>query len=257
MWFFNNKKGKVRIINGNPHGSHWASVLESNETDLRDTITKTMEQGKEKYKGEFKRKELILTEKDFDDFTSIATTVGGEIYTGFPALNTKSVFEAKINEVLEYSNGVEAKIDCNLTGPITARLPFFATDYAENKEKYATLETPKIKLFGLAYTIKVGGIGENKTISPNGKEIKFSKDFTAIIPTNIEDDYQFYGEIQEIKKVKFAGKEAFIYTTKVAGTNEAELVIPIGVLKKNITGELPKKGSIVNGIFWLEGKLNE
>ncbi|MEK7540522.1 MAG: hypothetical protein AAB558_04725 [Patescibacteria group bacterium] len=246
------------------HGMHWIFVSSglADESSVERLVLETFKSGKLVKKfpfdGSMLKGEVSVREKRFDDLVVTGNALNGEIGTAYPSIDSNLSMKGTITDVEEWANEVEAQVKIKTEN---MSLTFFALDYAENRDKYVSGNEFDFSLTGLAIALKKGSIAGGKL--PSGQEI--SPDFTGIFyastvfkNSNFDiDDYQVHGKIENVRKTRLAGLDAFIFTTKIAGTEKWKLTIDIGVFAKNISGEIPGKNDKITTGIWLTGRIKE
>ena len=176
-----------------------------------------------------------------------------------------------IKKVAEWDNQVEAVVYAE-----TEEMPiaFYATDYYTNKNKYVPGAVLNIELAGSAYKIVEG---ESETVldaetsarmrSDMGIEPEYDKDgnvlpmilnnekLVAYLPHNEEfpDDAEFASSIKSVEQVSLFGIDFIKAEISICHEPE-ETYVPLYFKKEYLPNA--KKGTLVRGFLWMQGKIN-
>ena len=176
-----------------------------------------------------------------------------------------------IKKVAEWDNQVEAVVYAE-----TEEMPiaFYATDYYTNKNKYVPGAVLNIELAGSAYKIVEG---ESETVldaetsarmrSDMGIEPEYDKDgnvlpmilnnekLVAYLPHNEEfpDDAEFASSIKSVEQVSLFGIDFIKAEISICHEPE-ETYVPLYFKKEYLPDA--KKGTLVRGFLWMQGKIN-
>jgi hypothetical protein len=176
-----------------------------------------------------------------------------------------------IKKVAEWDSQVEAVVYAE-----TEEMPiaFYATDYYTNKNKYVPGAVLNIELAGSAYKIVEG---ESETVldaetsarmrSDMGIEPEYDKDgnvlpmilnnekLVAYLPHNEEfpDDAEFASSIKSVEQVSLFGIDFIKAEISICHEPE-ETYVPLYFKKEYLPNA--KKGTLVRGFLWMQGKIN-
>ena len=175
-----------------------------------------------------------------------------------------------IKKVAEWDSQVEAVVYAE-----TEEMPiaFYATDYYTNKNKYVPGAVLNIELAGSAYKIVEG---ESETVldaetsarmrSDMGIEPEYDKDgnvlpmilnnekLVAYLPHNEEfpDDAEFASSIKSVEQVSLFGIDFIKAEISICHEPE-ETYVPLYFKKEYLPDA--KKGTLVRGFLWMQGKI--
>ena len=176
-----------------------------------------------------------------------------------------------IKKVAEWDNQVEAVVYAE-----TEEMPiaFYATDYYTNKKRYVPGAELDIELAASAYKIVEG---ERETVldaetsarmrSDMGIEPEYDKDgnvlpmilsnekLVAYLPHNEEfpDDAEFASSIKSVEQVSLFGIDFIKAVISICHEPE-ETYVPLYFKKEYLPNA--KKGTLVRGFLWMQGKIN-
>ena len=176
-----------------------------------------------------------------------------------------------IKKVAEWDNQVEAVVYAE-----TEEMPiaFYATDYYTNKKRYVPGAELDIELAASAYKIVEG---EKETVldaetsarmrSDMGIEPEYDKDgnvlpmilsnekLVAYLPHNEEfpDDAEFASSIKSVEQVSLFGIDFIKAVISICHEPE-ETYVPLYFKKEYLPNA--KKGTLVRGFLWMQGKIN-
>ena len=177
-----------------------------------------------------------------------------------------------IKKVAEWDNQVEAVVYAE-----TEEMPiaFYATDYYTNKKKYVPGAELDIELAASAYKIVEG---ESETVldaetsakmrSDMGIEPEYDKEgnilpmilcneeLVAYLPHNEEypDDAEFASSIKSVEQVSLFGIDFIKAEISICHEPE-ETYVPLYFKKEYLPDA--KKGTLVRGFLWMQGKIND
>ncbi len=194
-----------------------------------------------------------------------------EFITCFPVLESDTKVKAKIVNVDEWNNCIEATITCEIGENL--EVSFFATDYAWNKDKYVVGQSVYIDLAALAYVAEeaergfsfegqkavdfLSKIGKQPTYDADGKiePIHFSTDKLVAFVLKNEDypeDYEFQSPVSYVSNCEFRGVKMTSCTITIQ--REPDVYIPVyfkSELLASTTVDMP-----LRGVAWLQGKMS-
>ena len=182
-----------------------------------------------------------------------------EFGTIYPEIKTDFSldFETKAISELENASNQEAII----AGPArdTFGVWFFATDYAENREKYLTQPHLKINVSGIAFMLDA----HQDFDLPDGT--KMSADFTTYMPSQDLPNYacfDFIAKLIDFKETEVfedGSLKGYVIKLQLITNEEVEnfFTIDVFVNKENMRLETLTKGMKVSGVLQLQGKIAE
>lgn len=226
--------------------------------------------------------EVIALAQDVDDVTWIVLLVKGkknfEFVSVYPKLQPAEKVKAKITEIAEWENMIEATIFCEVDyddDEMDGReLQFFATDYAWNKDKYSVGKYIYIDLAAIAYSAKKGRkgfsfkgqeaidflakTGQKPDYDENGnvKPIHFSlENLVAFLTCNEDypDDVEYQSPINNITKVNTLGVD--LYRSEMLFKHDPDRKLALYFKPEFIPN--PTEGMPVMGVLWLQGCISE
>lgn len=177
----------------------------------------------------------------------------------------------KIKKVAEWDSQIEAVVYAEME---EMPIAFYATDYYTNKNKYVPGAVLDIELAGSAYKIVEG---ELETVldaetsarmrSDMGIEPEYDKDgnvlpmilsnekLVAYLPHNEEfpDDAEFASSIKSVEQVSLFGIDFIKAEISICHEPE-ETYVPLYFKKEYLPDA--KKGTLVRGFLWMQGKIN-
>jgi len=223
----------------------------------------------------------LLVGGEYHDRTAVVTRTDAEglMVVGFyPFLEQGGQVRARLMRVAEFDHGLMARVEVNveLSEDVVIPVTFFDPMYARDWPHYAALDDAPLSLLlsGLAYTIEVvepatlpldlgplrealakagvtdlDALPDASTVSTQGMSV-----FLPAGGSN-EDDWSFQGQVTAIEARVVCGQEAWLAKVRVAGTDGAELRLPVLFTRAALRGRLPEVGEDVGGVLWLQGWL--
>ena len=272
------------------HGDHIGAIMEPREL-LANHLTQLINSGKllhtiktnavsDTAKGDIT--DVVAIAQDNDDVTWIILLVQGkehfEFVSVYPKLEPVERVKAKITEVGEWENMIEATIFCEVdydNNEMDGReLQFFATDYAWNKAKYAVGEYLYIDLAAIAYSAKEGQRGFSfegqkaiDFLAKTGREPDYDEDgnvqpvhfnmesLVAFLTHNEDypDDVEYQSPINNITKVNTLGVD--LYRCEMLYKHDPDRKLAFYFKPEFIPN--PTEGMPVMGMLWLQGCISE
>jgi hypothetical protein len=232
------------------HGDHWASVF-----GFDDLIEKKVYESFDDLELEkiIKRDTRIYRAK-YGLLSGLGIEVDEKIITFYPSLDSSKNIPVTVKSILEWKHSYKKEAQIIGSGRDEFALNFFATDYAENREKYIKGGVLNIALVGFAYIIDSDEIQDvDYTI--------FSKEFCVYLPSSTLDtgyDFDFIGQVvDDSKNVKYNKEEMLFFDVKLINNDEFSFILPMVVNPKNMRVDSIKKGDMISGCFWLQGRISE
>jgi len=234
------------------HGHHWFSALGMVDRNammkmLREVFTTSIREGSlEVLEG------TKCYSKSLNDFLMIKTiTIGEEAQTMYPIFTLGRKYDAKVIDVSEWQNGVEAWAKIQLAGPA---LWLFAADYYRNRDRYVRDSSVEMSLAALGYWVKPAM--QEKIKDKSGKEYS-TETMCALIPLSVRrkawpDDFWFQGEVLETRRQN----SYILFRTRLIREMEdgSDFEIWICVRQGLVSGEIDA-GGYASGALWLQGFL--
>jgi hypothetical protein len=204
-----------------------------------------------------KHESITISLLDYNDILLKGISVNDNPKTILPIIKTDYAIEVVNKEINEWENtdNLEAIITGN--GRDTFGLTYFATDYAENREKYLSQKQHKVKISGIAFVLDI-----SKEDNSDG-EIKYSEDFTMYMPNNDLPNYacfDFTGQLEDFKETFFLeGNSQKGYLMKVRLITNPDIkdffTIDMFVTPENMRFKELTKGMKITGIFQMQGQI--
>ena len=272
------------------HGDHIGAIMEPRDflanhlTRLLNTselVNKCFTQAVSDTANGEKTNVFTLAKRD-NDITWVGLIVEGkdtnEFVSCFPLLKPAGRVKAKIVEVGEWTNMVEATITCEIDDydgeNEGIELSFFATDYARNKARYIVGEYCYIDLAAIAYSAHEGErgfsfegqkaigflskIGQAPDYDENGnvQPVHFNTE-NLVQFLNHNDDYpddvQFQSPITNITSINTVGVDLYRCEMLFKHYPDRKLAL---YFKREFIPE-PTDGMPVAGMMWLQGSISD
>jgi hypothetical protein len=220
------------------YGNYLTNVL------MQSTVADPLGESKSKTEFEDVRFKTIFTE---------------ELSTIIPEVKTDFTLDFETRSIREWENALN--LQAIVAGPArnTFGVWFFATDYAENRNRYLTQPHLNVNLSGVVFILD---IYENADL-PDGT--KMSEDFTTYMPSESLPNYacfDFIAQIVDFKETELledGSIKGYILKLKLITHEESEdfFTIDAFVNKENMRFETLTKGMKVTGALQLQGKIAE
>lgn len=206
-----------------------------------------------------KHNNISISQLDYNDISLKGISVDDNPRTILPVIKTDYVLDVVNKEINEWENieNLEAIITGN--GRDTFGLTYFATDYAENREKYLSKKEHKIKISGIAFVLDI-----SKVDNTDG-EVKYSEDFTMYMPNNDLPNYacfDFIGQLEDFKETFFFennSQKGYIMKVRLITNPDIKdfFTIDIFVTQENMRFNDLTKGMKITGMFQMQGQIAE
>ena len=274
------------------HGDHIGAIMEPRDF-LVNHLPGLIQEGKELHScrtqvvsesvdGETTEVYSIFNRDD--DVTWVALVAVGvkerinEFVSCYPLLDPVERVKAKITEVGEWENMIEATITCEVDGDDDEcegrELSFFATDYAWNKAKYTIGEYLYLDLAAIAYSAREGQRGFSfegqeavDFLAKTGSEPDYDENGNVMpVHFNMEnlvaflnhngdypDDVEFQSPIGNITKIGTVGVD--LYRCEMLFKHDPDRKLSL-YFKREFIPE-PTEGMPVMGVLWLQGHISE
>lgn len=199
-------------------------------------------------------------------------------WSAYPYATQGTVYRLQIEEISEWSNGIEAHIETKFRdGP---EIGLFDTHYYQNKQKYQEGEAYDFLIAGVAYYLTVTEpesfwidqpeqIQRHKEIwnepvdhIPDEKlepiEIKMDQ-ARILFPMDgwARNDFKFQGPVLGVRSFELDGQSIHVIKTAIANVDDEDLIIDIYTPDQVLDGEPPKLAEVVTGSMWLQGHLHD
>ncbi|MFZ4930302.1 hypothetical protein [Chryseobacterium sp. Mn2064] len=195
---------------------------------------------------------------EFED-VRFKTIITDELSTIIPEVKTDYTLDFETRSIREWENALN--LQAIVAGPArdTFGVWFFATDYAENRNKYLTQTHFNINISGIVFILDV----HESFDLPDGTKI--SEDFTTYAPSNEVPNYacfDFIAQLVDFKETELledGSVKGYILKLKLITHEEREdyFTVDAFVNKENIRFETLTKGMKVAGALQLQGKMAE
>ncbi|WP_454047377.1 hypothetical protein [Chryseobacterium sp. Marseille-Q8038] len=176
-----------------------------------------------------------------------------------PEVKTDYTLDFETRSIREWENALN--LQAIVAGPArdTFGVWFFATDYAENRNRYMTQLHLKVNVSGIVLILDV----HTNTDLPDGT--KMSEDFTTYVPSQDLPNYacfDFIAQLVDFKETELlddGSVKGYILKLKLITNEENEdfFTIDAFVNKENMRLETLTKGMKVTGALQLQGKIAE
>jgi len=204
---------------------------------------------------------LTISKLEYADVTLKAITINGKPKTILPVINTDYIIDVENKEICEWENTENLEAIIKGKGKNTFGLSYFATDYAENREKYLSQKEHKIKISGIAFVLDSSDI--NNAITD--EEIKYSEDFTGFMPNTDLLNYacfDFIGQLEAIKETFLLENNSLKgYVMKIKLINNPDIkdffTIDIFVTSENCNIKEWTIGMKLTGMVQMQGQIAE
>lgn len=278
--------------NGQAHGDHIAAIMEP-EDFLADYLPKLIDNGEvfkscktqvasEKVDGE--TTDVFAIANRDGNVTWLALIAAGvkedvnELISFYPLLDPVERVKAKITDMSEWKNMIEAtitcEVDCDDEDFGSLEISFFATDYAWNKSKYIVGEYLYLDLAALAYSAKeairhfsfkgqqaidyLAKSGREPEYDENGnvKPVEFSTEIlVAFMNTDDDfpDDFEFHSPIRNVEKINSVGVD--LYRCEMLFMHDPDR--PLALYFKREFIPKTEDGMPISGWLWLQGHISE
>ena len=200
---------------------------------------------------------LSFSEIEFQDLNFKAISQNENPITMFPVVKTDFSLDFETKEIVEWENVANLEAIISGRGRDTFGLWYFATDYAENKERYFSQKHININLSGIIFVLDI------HEEDPNS-EIKYSEDFTMYMPNNDLPNYacfDFIGQLEDYRESNFgenATRKNYLLEVRLITHSEMKdfFTIPMFVTQENMRFSELKKGMKLTGMFQLQGRIS-
>lgn len=201
---------------------------------------------------------LILIEEDANRFASM-----------FPYKWAGKTFDATIDQVYVWDNGVEGQVEIDTHGFL---LTFFDTHFISDKEFFVSAGKYGFSLLGIGYDIGYPEKNEltvkmkKEVLQVMGEEVEADTDKVFSLQgmktfMNIgqdeRDEYSFRGSILSVKNETMMGLSIYLITIDaLRNIDDETFELPVIVSHKAWKeSEVPKVGDEIEGILWLQGRM--
>jgi hypothetical protein len=199
------------------------------------------------YKGKsFNIDNLKIAQLEYQDILLKGISMNDNPVTILPVVKTNKIVHVENTEICEWENIFNLEAIISGTGKDTFGISYFATDYAENRNRYLSEKKLNIKLSGIAFVMDT-----------------HSEAYTAYLPSKDLPDYgcfDFLGvllDFRETSLLEGEGHKGFILTVKLITDPDIEdfFSLDIFVTQENMRFEGLTKGMKVSGMFQMQGQI--
>ncbi|WP_353151193.1 hypothetical protein [Chryseobacterium sp.] len=195
---------------------------------------------------------------EFED-VKFKTIFTEELSTIIPEVKTDYTLDFETRSVREWENALN--LQAIIAGPArsTFGVWFFATDYAENRNRYLMQPHLNVNISGIVFILDV----HTNTDLPDGT--KMSEDFTTYVPSQDLPNYACFDfiatlvDFKETELLEDGSIKGYILKLKLITHEEREdfFTIDAFINKENMRLETLTKGMKVTGALQLQGKIAE
>jgi hypothetical protein len=217
---------------------------------LMNEYAATLIEPDKKLHGQFQ-----IATRDQDCFYYKGITSGGKAVSLIPVIKTAERIPVRNKTIEEWGHVQNAEAIISGNGRETFGVTYFATDYAENREKYRNTPTLEMHLAGILFVLDKRGPDDDS------KEHKLSDDFAGYMPNNdlaALGCFDFIGVLEDFTEVLPGGvAELAGFMMRVRLINNPDIpdffTIDMFVNKTNMRFSDPEKGMKITGMFQLQG----
>lgn len=219
---------------------------------LRDYFPKVLAEGKPVTKGN-----ITTVELHFQDISFKAITKDQLGMSILPEVKTDYSLDFETKEIEEWENveGLEAIVSGSARN--TFGLWFFATDYAENQERYRTEKNLQVHISGIAFVLDL-----HKEEASKG-ELTYSDQFTSYMPNQNLPNYgcfDFIGQLENYRETSVMEDKSvkgYLLNVRLITHEEQKdfFTIDIFVHPENMRFTELEVGMKLTGMFQMQGKI--
>ncbi|WP_435361219.1 hypothetical protein [Haloarchaeobius sp. DFWS5] len=232
------------------HGSHWDTVVHGDDA-IMQSLMGTIETG-ESTPGRTVGDEHVLGYRAGSGPLGTVALVSeaGELWSGYP-VGAGIGHEVVIDGMLPWANGAEAQLSGDLGD---ATVSFFATNYWAHEDGH--FGGPRqVELAAFAYDLNPA---EAETITDEEGNEFSTAGMAAFVPFDggDVDDYIFQTHVETVTTCEFDGTT--VYRLRVplfVDPDGGEYHIMLYAAEHVCDGYVPEKGDDVEGVFWLQGRV--
>jgi hypothetical protein len=268
------------------HGDHWECV--ANLADVPKILSVMLQKGEVIEKAEItadcfgdgqKAVHTVFSISHRADISAFALIINNEkskcneVVSAYPIVEDGKKIKLKVTDIKEWSNGVEAVIECETENEHT--ISFFDTQYFKNKDKYKIGKIYAFTIAALSYNVE---ILHDKSFSFEGQKAidwlaKIRKKPTYDVLGNIEpvvfdlsnlvtylprneypDDAEFQSPINSVESVSAFDNE--FYKFNITIFRDPDVCIDLYV-KTSFFERKPEINEPLRGLIWVQGYLCE
>lgn len=205
----------------------------------------------------YSKNDMKISQVEFEDIIFKSVIVNEKPKTILPIVKTDYIVDVENRDIDEWENVDNIEAIVSGKGRDTFGLWYFATDYAENRNKYLTEKKLNIKISGIAFVL------DKYTDNKIETDIQFSEDFTSYMPNNDLQNYacfDFIGQLEDFKEtylLEDKSLKGYILKVRLITNEEVKdfFTIDIYVTNENMRFSDLTKGMKLKGMFQMQGKI--
>ncbi|MGG8496604.1 hypothetical protein ACQY1Q_09320 [Tenacibaculum sp. TC6] len=211
-------------------------------------------------KGNITIHENITTSQlEYTDVSFKGISVNKDPKIILPVIKTDFALDVLNKEINEWENIENLGAIITGNGRDTFGISYFATDYAENREKYHSKKKHTIKISGIAFVLDSYNNDNSDTT------IQYSEDFTMYMPNNDLPNYacfDFIGQLEDFKETSFLEnntQKGYLMNVRLITHPDDNhfFTIDMFVTPENMRFNELVKGMKITGMFQMQGQIAE
>jgi len=256
---FENEIGiKIKKSNSNDLNNTWCGILgfESYSKPNGSDILNEYFDWALTQKPIVAKNNLFISQIDFKDISFKAVTLNRHQNTILPVIKTDYIVDVESREIDEWENVDNIEAIVSGRGRDTFGVWYFATDYAENRNRYLTEKKLNIKISGIAFDLDIYNNDQKES------DVKFSDDFTTYMPNKDLPNYacfDFIGQLEDFKEttlLKDNSLKGYILKVRLITYDIKDFfTIDIYVTQENMRFTGLTKGMKLTGMFQMQGQI--
>lgn len=251
----------IKITKSNIHtlGNMWGGIFGYESLQNNETFSQYLMQTMALYRmGDPSYEQDKIKHTEFKD-VKFRTIVSGDFSTILPEIKTDFSIDFETKEISEWENADNLEAIVAGPGRNTFGVWFFATDYAENKNRYLTQPRLNMNISGIVFVLDI----YKNTDLPDGT--KMSEEFTSYIPSKDLPNYacfDFIGKLidfRETEVLEDGSSKGYMLKLRLITNEERDdfFTIDAFVNKENMRFDSLSKGMKLTGALQLQGKIAE
>lgn len=251
----------IKITKSNIHtlGNMWGGIFGYESLQNNETFSQYLMQTMALCRMEdpsYEQDKIKHTE--FKD-VKFRTIVSGDFSTILPEIKTDFSIDFETKEISEWENADNLEAIVAGPGRNTFGVWFFATDYAENKNRYLTQTHLNVNISGIVFVLDI----HENTDLPDGT--KMSEEFTSYIPSKDLPNYacfDFIGKLIDFRETEVlvdGSSKGYMLKLRLITSEERDdfFTIDAYINKENMRFDTLSKGMKLTGALQLQGKIAE
>ncbi len=194
----------------------------------------------------FTKNNIVVSELEYQDVILKGISLNDKPITILPVIKTDKYINVENKDIEEWENVNDLEAIISGNGKDTFGVCYFATDYAENKNRYLTEKKLSIKISGIAFVLDI-----------------HNEEYTAYLPSKDLPNYacfDFFGLLIDFKETSLLEGDilkGYILTVKLISNPEIEdfFTIDIFVTQENMRFKELTKGMKISGMFQMQGQI--